>query len=305
MVPVQVYDQKTESKPTAGAFFLPKNPTLADERTVAFVMRTSLGGYSLGIPYSDTYILRAKSGKAKFCNVSKKTRKVCAPEDLVSELTFTYSDTYRGVLVGRAVPLRTGELSYELVRRSDGLVIAESAVMQVSLPSDIASAKTYRTEVIRALERGLFRTKSGRLLPDWELKGKQAKEIVGNVLGYAYLKSGDNRALKQKFLQIIVKWNEGVGTIGDYETVSRGRFAKLLMDALSDPRDIETSGKKWVDERGNYEAEMRTLRVRDGFAWRDGFGDRYFQPDKTLTIEEALYFADFSLESVLGRAGLQ
>jgi hypothetical protein len=186
---VQVYDPKIEAKPAMGNFFLPKNPTLGDERTVGFVMRTSLGGYSLGIPYVDSYVLRTKTGKAKFCNVSNKTRKTCSTGDLVSQLTFSYADTYRGVLLARAVPLATGELSYELVRVSDGKVLATSSVMSVGLPKDIDLAKTYRPESIRALERGLFRTNAGKLLPDWELRGKQAKEMIENSLGYAYLKA--------------------------------------------------------------------------------------------------------------------
>lgn len=186
---VQVYDPKKESAPVAGSFFLPSKPTLGDERTVGFIMRTSLGGYSLGIPYGDRYILRAKTGKAKFCNVSNKTRKTCSTGDLVTELSFTYADTYRGVLVARAVPLATGPLSYELTRASDGRVIATSADMSVGLPKDINLAVTYRVESLRALERGLFRTNAGKLLPDWELRGKQAKEIVENALGYAYLRA--------------------------------------------------------------------------------------------------------------------
>jgi hypothetical protein len=76
------------------------------------------------------------------------------------------------------------------------------------------------------------------------------------------------------------------------------------MDAFRDPRDVDSTGKKWRDESGDYEPELRTLRVRDGFSWRDGFADRYFQSDKIITIEESLYFADFYLDSVLTRFGL-
>lgn len=92
--------------------------------------------------------------------------------------------------------------------------------------------------------------------------------------------------------------------MGDYELVTRVRLAKLMMDAFRDPRDAEPTGKKWRDESGEYEPELRTLRVRDGFAWRDSFGDRYFQPDKTITVEEALYFADSYLGATIARYGL-
>lgn len=87
--------------------------------------------------------------------------------------------------------------------------------------------------------------------------------------------------------------------------MTRAKLAKLMMDAFRDPRDTESTGKKWRDESGDYEPELRTLRVRDAFAWRDSFGDRYFQSDKTITIEEALYFADFYLSASLSRFGVR
>lgn len=34
---------------------------------------------------------------------------------------------------------------------------------------------------------------------------------------------------------------------------------------------------------------MGTLRTKYSFQWQDQFGERYFQPDKAITIAEALY----------------
>lgn len=34
---------------------------------------------------------------------------------------------------------------------------------------------------------------------------------------------------------------------------------------------------------------MATLRSKYAFRWQDQFGERYFQPDKTITVAEALY----------------
>lgn len=77
------------------------------------------------------------------------------------------------------------------------------------------------------------------------------------------------------------------------------------MDAFRDPRDAESTGRKWRDESGDYEPELRTLRVRDGFVWRDTFGDRYFQSDKKITVEEALYLADYYLGTTIARYGIR
>lgn len=37
---------------------------------------------------------------------------------------------------------------------------------------------------------------------------------------------------------------------------------------------------------------MITLRTKYNFAWLDQFGERYFQPDKTITVAEALFMVD-------------
>ena len=36
---------------------------------------------------------------------------------------------------------------------------------------------------------------------------------------------------------------------------------------------------------------MTTLRTTYKFKWQDQFGERYFQPDKAITVAEALYLA--------------
>ena len=54
----------------------------------------------------------------------------------------------------------------------------------------------------------------------------------------------------------------------------------------------EETGSAFVDESGTWKSAVTTMRVRYGFKWKDQFGDRYFQPDKVLTVGEALYLAE-------------
>lgn len=80
-------------------------------------------------------------------------------------------------------------------------------------------------------------------------------------------------------------------SLNDFSTMSRAAFADLLFNAIGTTR-YHTLDKKWIDETGPYKDVMTTLRTGYSFAWKDGFSDRYFQPDKTITIGEALYMIE-------------
>ncbi len=48
----------------------------------------------------------------------------------------------------------------------------------------------------------------------------------------------------------------------------------------------------FMDENGVYQDTISTLRNNYSFEWQDQFGKRYFQPDKKITIAEAMYLAE-------------
>ncbi len=105
------------------------------------------------------------------------------------------------------------------------------------------------------------------------------------MLGYAYLRAGNDRALKQALDALMKRFVQSAdATVSDFDVLTRGQFARLVMEAFADPRDIVRDTGRLRDEDGEYRAEISTLRVRDAFAWKDRFSENYFQPAKTLTL---------------------
>jgi hypothetical protein len=72
-----------------------KSIVLADEKLTGVVFRTKYASHQIDIPYNGRYILKSLTGKAKFCNVSKRSIRKCSTSELVEELEFGYDDTYR------------------------------------------------------------------------------------------------------------------------------------------------------------------------------------------------------------------
>ena len=77
-------------------------------------------------------------------------------------------------------------------------------------------------------------------------------------------------------------------TIDDYEKISRAKFASLVISII-DGSPLVNADKKWIDEIGEYKDVITTLRIRYGFMWKDQFGERYFQAEKSITVGECMY----------------
>ncbi len=121
--------------------------------------------------------------------------------------------------------------------------------------------------------------------------GKQAKEMVRNYLAYTFLRAGSDKVLKNTIATRIRDSESRIASVDDYTKMTRASFARVLLDVL-DPSLIVNTDKKWIDESGLNKDIMTTLRLRYDFKWRDNFAERYFQPDKNLTIGEALYLIE-------------
>ena len=73
-------------------------------------------------------------------------------------------------------------------------------------------------------------------------------------------------------------------------TISRGEFANILI--LAQGVTPTPSPAVWNDENGKYKDTIATLRTKYNFAWLDQFGQNYFQPDKEITLGEALFLVE-------------
>ena len=144
---------------------------------------------------------------------------------------------------------------------------------------------------MNALEKGWFPLKDGYLLQDREMVGSQAKELVRRYLGYRWLKAGNDFTKKKLIGAALARFERDFGKTDDFARISRGQLADVLFRAKGETAASDDL-RGFTDETGIWKDAVATMRTRYAFKWKDQFAERYFQPDKTITVGEALYLAE-------------
>ncbi|MDD2916476.1 MAG: M23 family metallopeptidase [Candidatus Gracilibacteria bacterium] len=289
---VNVYKKSEMSMPTQGFILQNKSIVLADEKLMGVVFRTKYSSNQIDIPYNGRYVLKSVTGKAKFCNVSKRSIRQCSTSELVEELEFGYDDTYRGVLLANIIPLDYMPIGLVVVQKETGKTLIKSTTdILVTNPNGIDKTYTYFTETVSALKKRLIKPNSGYVLQDRELLGKQAKDMIRNALAYQFLKAGNDQMKKRTILMKMKNFDTYSQSVEDYKSMTREQFAGLVITGI-DGSPLVTSDKKWLDEAGKYKDAITTLRVRYRFFWKDQFGERYFQSSKNITVGESMYMIE-------------
>ncbi|MDD2487749.1 MAG: M23 family metallopeptidase [Candidatus Gracilibacteria bacterium] len=292
IVTVNLYKKYEFSDPTDAIITSKSKISLLDEKLGGVVFKTKLGSKQMYIPYNGTYRLKSLSGKVKFCNISNRENKKCNNYELVDELIFRYEDTYNGALIFNMVPFDYMPIKLAVMKDGAMKPIATTGY-NITITNPIAFDKTYLyfNENVEALKKGFIKLYNGYLLQERDISGKQVKEILNNYLSYEYLRSGDNLTKKGDIITRLKQMNKNFSSIDDNKTISRGEFIKIFFDNLG-ISIVKNSNKVFLDETGNYKDYITTIREKFNFSWKDQFGIRYFQPDKSITIGEALYLAN-------------
>lgn len=187
---INIYKKSEMTAPDQAVIIHNKSIVLADEKLTGVVFRTKYSSNQIDIPYNGRYILKSLTGKAKFCNVSKRSVRKCSTSELVEELEFGYEDTYRGVLLANILPFDYMPIGLVVVKKGTKKTLAKSNKdILITNPKGIDKSYTYFPETINALKKGLIKPNSGYILQDRELIGKQAKELIRNTLAHLFLKA--------------------------------------------------------------------------------------------------------------------
>jgi hypothetical protein len=117
---------------------------------------------------------------------------------------------------------------------------------------------------------------------------QMAKELISRVLSYEILKAGTNKEKKQLALNNQELFARSSATL-ESKKWSRGAFAELFLKSLRIP--LDSYAPVWLDEKGEFQDSIGTLRSKYYFQWKDQFGEKYFQSDRIITLSEAMYLA--------------
>lgn len=295
---INIYKKSEMTAPDQAVIIHNKSIVLADEKLTGVVFRTKYSSNQIDIPYNGRYILKSLTGKAKFCNVSKRSVRKCSTSELVEELEFGYEDTYRGVLLANILPFDYMPIGLVVVKKGTKKTLAKSNKdILITNPKGIDKSYTYFPETINALKKGLIKPNSGYVLQDRELIGKQAKELIRNTLAHLFLKAGDDQVKKQQIFARTKDFETRMTRLDDYKKISRAEFASLVVGAVNGSPIVNEDNTpmgtgKWIDEAGEYKDMITTLRIRYNFLWKDQFATRYFQSDKSITVGEGMYMIE-------------
>jgi hypothetical protein len=114
------------------------------------------------------------------------------------------------------------------------------------------------------------------------------KTMLRNYLSYLSLTAGKDVAKQNLIRSTRINFEDKVSTWWEYDPISRIKLSDLFINIFW-IKPLFTPEKKWLDEDGPNKDIITTLRIRYNFSWKDQFWDNYFQPDKKITIGEALY----------------
>lgn len=128
-------------------------------------------------------------------------------------------------------------------------------------------------------------------MQDRDLTGANMKDLVRRYLGYRFLKAGNDQNAKTDVARTIRNFEKEFASVDDYGRISRGQLADILLRAKGVSMTV-TPERGFTDEAGNWKNAVATMRTVFDFKWKDQYGAHYFQPDKTVTIGEALYLAE-------------
>lgn len=156
---VHVLSEKDARSPAGATIGLPSRILLGEDKNTLVVMRTQYGTPLLDSRYDGRYELSVLNGKAKFCNASKNLKADCRPENLVDRLSFTYADTYRGVLVAKTRSFSFAPVALTLSRTDTAKPVSVTRTKKdaaIGNPRGFDNTYLYAAEALAALEKGYF-----------------------------------------------------------------------------------------------------------------------------------------------------
>jgi murein DD-endopeptidase MepM/ murein hydrolase activator NlpD len=237
--------------------------------------------------YKERYRLEVIKGKAKFCLNVPKAGTSCDSGLVVEMIEFSKKDTPEGYYATRIIPLAPGNIEIRVTRV--GQLNGNSFKISTETPIGLDRRHIYYDTIMSGLSKNLWKTRSGFVGQDQELTTEMTREFVLRVLNYRILKAGTNMQKRQLAInnrELFLRNEKSL----ESKIWSRWAFADILLKSMRVP--LVKSTPVFMDENGVYQDTISTLRNNYGFEWQDQFGKRYFQPDKKITIAEAMYLAE-------------
>lgn len=269
-----------------------KKSYIGDEFMNAIVFRNKYQSYQYNIPFDWRYVVKLLTWNGKMCSVSKNKDKKCTDySKTVQELEFGYYDTINWIMLFNFIPVDFNPVEFGIYKKwSNKLLGRLNYNVFIGNPKDLDKQYTYYNENMTILKKWILRTKDWYTLKDREINGKQLKNLIDNYVWYELLKAWLNRSKREIALSKSDKWSGIRNNFDDYRFFTRWEASKILFNVLW--LDIYPIQEKYLDQKWDFEKYISTLTQKYNFKWKDQFWEKYFQPNKKITIWEFNYLLD-------------
>ena len=242
----------------------------------------------INVPFKWTFYVTSKNKTITFCKAPPIIKYLnffhCSADNMAKTLKFTYKDTIYGILVFKFFS-NSNKSDYLIVKDQSWKILTSKEVWFQNIKLTNPNSP-YAKDVYQACKKWLCLglVDKGYIWVDKKLSKYVMKNLLRNMLLLLGKKVKIHTSVSEKF-----------------QYVTRKQFVEYLFALLwikikdyhQIPKyiDIRNEDKKFINEV--------IYLTRLGFFWKDRFANYHFQPEKYITVWEALYLTDFLLSKYL------
>ncbi len=267
------------------------------DRLGVVIMRDSNMNKIININYKWRYKLYSNNPNIKFCKIKissikdkiRLSRHLCKVEGLSNDLIFSYNDTFKWIYIFKVIWNK--EWIFNVSVKKDNKIIWESMLYRIKNIKDYT--KSIYSHIINKagwywIMLGLI--KNGYLSPNKELNLYEANLIIKNFVNN----------IEQKLWKTFPSRIK-LSSKDKYKKITRWSFIKLIFQNIwykvKDYSKIDYLDLKNKINLKDIANIAQFLKLR-GFQWKDRFWDKYFQPNKNIQKDEAIYLI-YKMERML------
>jgi len=237
------------------------------------------------VPFSWTYTIYWKN--IKFCKTSNNDIKQlkyfsCNAYNIVDNFNFSYDDTIHWILIFKYI--WQNKWDWKIYIKDDKWnIIAESKNLYFNDVKLIDKNTPYKDDIQIACKKWLCFgiLQNGYIWNNRLLNLLEKKYLLRNFLLYLWKKTNVNTSYAEKL-----------------QKITRKQFLSDLLDILwVSIKDYSDYSSKYIDIKNLDQKNLNQVKYIEKlwFLWKDNF-TKYFQPDKNINIQEALYLLNFLKE---------
>jgi len=240
----------------------------------------------INVPFPGFYYVSSKNNNLKFCKINFNKKSInyssCNAYNMSNKLRFSYSDTYKWLFIFNFFS-NSWKKDQIIIKNKYGKILSKSKTIYFKNIKLVSQNSIYKYDVFDACKKWLCLNLTNKwyLWNNKNLSKYYLKKIIENILLY--------------------KWKSKVFKIhknDKKEYISRLVFIKYVLKYLwIKVKNYKKYHLNYVDTKKLNQNDVKYIvyLTKLWFRWKDRFARYHFQANKTISIEEALYFVNFIL----------